>query len=218
MGSVLGLDLSLNAVGAFTWPVGCEGEWKRLEVPWMGRSSANTGCLFDRSVEASEFALGIVRRMSPSVVGIEAPYTGGQMSELLWGIYFLVLKGLKDHGNVLVVSIPNTSLKSIVVEYRRSLGLIAGRDLSKTDVIEAFQRKLKNMGAEAPRGVSSHEADAFWVWYVSGLFQQVWADKDPSVQLSKAEAHVVRSEELNSKGQRKGLIHREGDMFYDWRK
>lgn len=197
--------MSLNSSGACFLLVKSRSEMI-FELVKFDNSGKVEGNLYDRIKAAADWVDQWLRyrHFEPGcVIGIEAPVPTGQMSAMLYTIYTLVLERIEAiSGTCFVVCPTSPSWKHIWGFNRRS---------KKSEVVKKVKKVLDYEGR-----LKADCADAFCVAWTAWRFHQFFWKKIALTDLTVQERKVFASEELNSKGQKKGIIHRPGEMFFDW--
>lgn len=198
--TTIGFDLSLNGTGICIL-TGTSFQPKAEFI--LG--SKQPGNFYQRLRIVENMVKEVVVARRPEIIGIEAPIVGQQMTEMAWALYVLSLRVIDEFARPCLVVCPaNTSVKSI---YFGKMGV------TKTEIRDKAKQELGISGK-----FSADEADAYFIAKVAFQFHLVLTS-GPSLlsYLTDKEKHVYLSEEFNSKGLKKGIKYREGDLYYDWR-
>lgn len=200
---VLGFDLSLNSTGVCRMsskPFGAEC--------WC--SDKIEGSLYQKIKYIDLFTQKVLDNHGEIVIiGIEAPVPNSQMSGALYPLFMQLLRHIDEKWHKFVVCPTNTSVKSLIIEQLGHKG-----KLLKSDIVKAAK---DNLGSQVVGRLKADAADAFFIAKTALAFYEVFTGARSKALLSPKEKHVFLSEEVNKRGQKKGIIHRPDEMFFDWR-
>lgn len=211
---VLGLDPSLREFGfaVFDEMVG--------EAPVVrGRirtEPAEFEDFIDRYVWIREEMRKLIREHQPDRIGIEHPVTGSSQSEALYALFYQLLEVIKLEKKDVVLVSPS-QLKTWA---RTKIKRPPTWKMEKVDMIEAAMKLANDSGKKWHDG----EADAFLIARFSHRFWQhldgVLVVKD----LTSNEKHAFLERSWFTKGKNAGkmkyagIVHEEGEKFYQWSK
>lgn len=187
---VMGIDQSLSRTGISIW----DGKTVVLDK----YSSPKRLSWVERSRLVRNYVRKIVNKHSPDVVAIEVPVVGESSSEMLHGLYALIMDALLSK-SIPVVAINNQTLKSLVGPKGQK---------GKSGMVSEAKRLL---GSKVK--IVHDQADAFFLSHFTRRFWVAWKELE-EVQLSPRETAAFFSQETNSKGVCKGILYRRGEFLF----
>lgn len=198
--TVLGLDPSLCSTGSCAF---VEPDFKTSK---FGNFKTSIGTLFDRILAVECWIKELIFQEKPDIIAIEAFVPAAQMSAMLSPIFFFALKSAKEYAmqnSCFVVCPQNTAVKKLAVG--------RGLKVKKSEMVAAAKRELGFQGR-----LIADCADAFFIARLAWRFY-LFAMQSGVHNFTPEELQIFGSEELNHAGQKKGLVFRPGEMFFDWR-
>lgn len=153
----------------------------------------------ERARKVRNFVRKLVNTHKPALVAIEQPVIGRESSEMLHGLYFLIVDALLSK-KCPIVAFHNMSLKKLATGSGKA---------KKSEMKKAAKDTL---GIDMR--IVHDEADAFFLAYFAHRFWQSWKLEESRELLSSVEQELFFSGEKNKSGLKKGIIYRRGESLY----
>lgn len=208
--SVLGLDLSARSTGAVI--IEDTGSFPDRESKWVkGVSFGAENPLKDPLAAYDKIrkeVKSLIVEHDPWLVCVEAPLINNQMSALLSPLYWIVVNLVRDYQKFLV-TIDNQQLASMMLKKKKR---------NKSQVVKHW--KTECPWSQQCGRVKADIVEAFYVAFYGLRFVYTADEYRKSGQvpldMHEKEKHCFISEDLNKRGQPKGMLHRTREFWFDF--
>jgi len=219
---VMGLDLSATSSGVVVLEIGDSLGTSVQEAPFKFATAIENDAVlmnpWSAYLNTVERVLEIYEEHKPTVVAVESPLVVEQMSALLSGLYWQVMREIYKKQQSIVISMENSQLsamflkkrklnKSQVVKHWKSeQNWAKGR--WKADIVEAYYAAYYGVRFlhAAEEYVEKREAGRTYEEAVGGF----------STRLHEKEQRIFFTQDLNSRKEKKGMFWRPGFSWFDW--
>ncbi len=172
--------------------------------------------VIDRYAWIREEMRKLIHEHQPDRIGIEHPVTGSSQSEALYALFYQLLEVIKVEKKDVVLVSPS-QLKTWA---RTKIKRPPTWKMEKVDMIEAAMKLADDSGKKWHDG----EADAFLIARFSHRFWEHFDGVLGVKDLTPNEKHAFSERSCYTKGKNAGkmkyagIIHEEGEKFYQWSK
>jgi Holliday junction resolvasome RuvABC endonuclease subunit len=212
MAYILGMDPSLRKAGYVVLDI--DGPDDKLIDKGLLKTSELDGILIQRILKQQKQIKDKLLEHNINIVGMEAPFFGGNEAEHLFALNQFIHKTFLDLGTF-VVAFPPQQLKKLV---RPDLSV---QDVGKAHMVDAAKTILGMQGHRLANDI----ADAYWAGYFGKRFYKFFILKNLKEEdLGKYEREVFCGKHTFTKGIKTGFteyvgyIYRENEMFFDFKK
>jgi Holliday junction resolvasome RuvABC endonuclease subunit len=211
---VLGLDASLTNFGwAMHDTEAPAGDAGRCLSRGLFQTPASMEFI-ERYVTQRERLKKLIQEQKPDKVGLEFPVFDNLFSEGMYGLFLFTCEALKTEGQDVVFWSP----LQVKAHARELLGRPKSWVMDKVDMVEAAKKDAS--GAKW----NHNEADAYHVARLAGRFWELHSGYITELTLTEIERKYfteikkyVRGKKAG-KEEKKGVIYREDDRFFQWSK
>lgn len=211
--TIAGFDPSITHLGWVTFDENKTGKESVLEGG-VFKTNPTDGLLVQRLIIQRERIRLLLSSRNIKFVSMEAPYWADFSTELLFALNQHIHEVFLDEG-VFVIYIQPVTLKKYVYPNMHQ------DEITKPLMTHAAKKELNMMG----KRFSEHVADAYFVGKIGLKFYQwYFMKKYKDSDLSEVERKLFCGKHTFTKGPRKGIteykgiIYRENDQFFDYRK
>ena len=212
MAYILGMDPSLRKAGYVVLDI--DGPDNKIVDKGLLKTSDLDGILIQRILKQQEQVKYKLLEYDIKIVGMEAPFFGGNEAEHLFALNQFIHEVFLELGTY-VIAIPPQQLKKLTIP---SLSV---NEIHKANMIDAAKTILNMHGTKLAEDI----ADAYWAGYFGRRFYQFFVLKNlKEADLGTYEREVFCGKHEYTKGAKKGsvdytgYIYRENEMFYDFKK
>lgn len=209
---ILGLDPSLRKTGFSI--LNSEKPDNVVEEKGLLKTTPRDGITVQRLIKQAEQIGNKIKDYNIKYVGMEAPFFSANSTEMLYALNQYIHKIFLDNENF-VVCFPPQQLKKLVFP-DKSVSIVG-----KPHMIHRAKSMLNLHGKRLAEDV----ADAYWAAYFGKKFYKFYFEKSINEKdLSKYERKVFCGKHVYKRGQKKGLvdytgiIYRENELFFDFKK
>jgi Holliday junction resolvasome RuvABC endonuclease subunit len=212
MAYLLGIDPSLRKAGYVVLDM--DGPDDLIVEKGLLKTDDSDGILIQRLLKQQDQIKKKLEEYNINVVGMEAPFFGGNEAEHLFALNQFIHEIFLERGTY-VVAIPPQQLKKL------TLPDLSVADIGKAQMIDAAKEFLNIFGKKLANDI----ADAFWAGYFGKRFYKLFVLKTLKEEdLKKYEREVFCGKHTFTRGIKKGFteytgyIYRENQMFFDFEK
>jgi Holliday junction resolvasome RuvABC endonuclease subunit len=210
---LLGIDPSLRKAGYVVLDINGPDDVV-VDKGLLKTSPDLDGILIQRILKQQDQVKKKLLEHDIKVVGMEAPFFGGNEAEHLFALNQFLHEVFLELGTY-VVAIPPQQLKKLTIPN------LAVPEITKAHMIDAAKTKLNMHGQKLAEDV----ADAYWAGYFGKRFYKFFILKTLKEEdLGSYEREVFCGKHEYTRGAKKGsidyngYIYRENEMFYDFEK
>jgi Holliday junction resolvasome RuvABC endonuclease subunit len=208
---ILGLDPSLKKTGYVVFDL--DKPDKEIKEKGLLKTSTKDGLLILRLIKQTKQIENIINKYNISYIGMESPYFGAGSTEILFALNQFLHKMFLEK-EIFIVCFPPLMLKKLVFPEKSAM------EITKSYMIDKAKTILNLQGKRLAEDV----ADAYWAGVFGKKFY-LWYNKFlKDEELSSYELEVFKGKHVYSKGKQKGyveykgIIYRENELFYDFKK
>lgn len=212
MSYILGLDPSLKKTGYSVFNLSKSDT--EVEDKGMLKTNTTDGILVLRLIKQTQQVKDLILRYNIKFIGAEAPFFGSFSTEMLFALNQFLHSMYLDMG-VYVVYFPPQQLKKLVFPDQ------VVSDIHKSHMIDQAKTVLGLHGHRLAEDV----ADAYWAGYFGKKFYKRFIENTLTDEdLSEYELSVFSGTHTFTRGEKKGIteysgiIYRENECFYDFKK
>jgi Holliday junction resolvasome RuvABC endonuclease subunit len=212
MAYLLGMDPSLRKAGYVILDI--DGPDDLVVEKGLLKTSDSDGILIQRILKQQEQVKSKLLEYNIKVVGMEAPFFGGNEAEHLFALNQFIHEVFLELGTF-VIAIPPQQLKKL------TLPDLSVDEIGKAQMVDAAKTILNLQG----KVLANDIADAYWAGYFGKRFYKHFILKTLKEEnLKEYERNVFCGKHTFTRGMKKGFteytgyIYRENEMFYDFEK
>lgn len=209
---LLGIDPSLRKAGYVVLDI--DGPDNVVVDKGLLKTSDTDGILIQRILKQQDQIKKKLQEYKINVVGMEAPFFGGNEAEHLFALNQFIHEIFLELGTY-VVAFPPQQLKKLALPHLKV------EDIGKAHMVDAAKTVLGLHGQRLANDI----ADAFWAGYFGKRFYNFFVLKTLKEEnLKEYERGVFCGKHTFTRGVKKGFteytgyIYRENEMFFDFEK
>ena len=212
MAYLLGMDPSLRKAGYVILDI--DGPDDLVVEKGLLKTDDSDGILIQRILKQQDQVKKKLQEYNINVVGMEAPFFGGNEAEHLFALNQFIHEVFLELGTY-VIALPPQQLKKLTIPN------LSVADIGKAHMVDAAKTILNMQGQRLANDI----ADAFWAGYFGKRFYKFFVLKTLKEEdLKEYERNVFCGKHTFTKGMKKGFteytgyIYRENEMFFDFEK